>query len=155
MVVRGRKWEKVGNMFFGNYSHTIDEKGRLVIPSKIREEIGRVVYIMKGFDGALSIFKEETFVKLCQQIETLSFNKRNARAYERIQLANACELEIDKAGRVQLPAQLLAKYQIGKEVVILGVLDHIEVWNKITYEEYEKANDGNFEDIAESLENND
>jgi len=152
MVARGRKWEKVG-MFFGSFLHTLDDKGRLVIPRKMREETGVKVFILKGFDGALSIYKAATFEKMCQEIMSLPFNKKNARAYQRIQLANACELEIDKAGRVQIPAQLLAKYQIGKEVMVLGVLDHIEVWNKEVYETYEKENDAKFEDIAENLNN--
>jgi len=142
-------------MFFGNYYHSLDDKGRLVIPSKMRGEAGNKVYIMKGFDGALSLFKVDTFNKMCEEIINLPFNKKDARAYQRIQLGNACELDIDKAGRIQIPAHLLERYQIGKDVVILGVLDHIEIWNKKDYEAYEKVNDEKFEEIAEKLSSED
>ena len=139
-------------MFFGSYVHNLDEKGRLVIPSKMREELGLKAYILKGYDGALSIYKEEGFLKLVEEINSLPFNKKNTRAYLRTQLASVCELEIDRQGRVLLPVQLLSKYQIGREVIVIGALDHIEVWNRAEYESYEKAADSSFEEIAEELE---
>ncbi len=138
-------------MFFGSYTHNLDEKGRLVIPSKMRDELGLKAYILKGFDGALSIFKEEDFQNLVKELQNLPFNKKNSRAYLRIQLASACELDIDRQGRALLPTQLLNKYQIGKEVIVIGALDHIEVWNRSDYEEYEKSADSSFEQIAEEL----
>ena len=139
-------------MFFGSYTHNLDEKGRLVIPSKMREELGLKAYILKGFDGALSIFKEEDFINLTNELKNLPFNKKNSRVYLRIQLASACELDIDRQGRALLPTQLLNKYQIGKEVIVIGALDHIEVWNKKDYEAYEKNADSSFENIAEELD---
>lgn len=142
-------------MFFGSYVHNLDEKGRLVIPSKMREELGLKAYILKGYDGALSIYKEEGFLKLMQEVNSLPFNKKNTRAYLRTQLASVCELEIDRQGRVLLPTQLLSKYQIGREVIVIGALDHIEVWNRAEYEAYEKAADSSFEEIAEELEKED
>ena len=139
-------------MFFGSYTHNLDEKGRLVIPSKMRDELGLKAYILKGFDGALSIFKEEDFQNLVKELQNLPFNKKNSRAYLRIQLASACELDIDRQVRALLPTQLLNKYQIGKEVIVIGALDHIEVWNKKDYEAYEKNADSSFENIAEELD---
>ena len=139
-------------MFFGSYVHTLDNKGRLVIPSKLRDEAGTRVYILKGFDGALSIYKSSDFDKMVEEINTLPFNKRNSRAYLRVQLASTCELDVDKQGRVQLPSQLLEKYGIGKDVVVIGVGDHMEVWDKKTYEDYEKGVDKDFESIAEKIE---
>ena len=138
-------------MFIGSYFHNIDEKGRLVIPSKMRDELGSKAYILKGFDGALSIFRESDFIELARKLQALPFHKKNSRAYLRIQLASACELDIDRQGRALLPAQLLDKYQIGKEVIVIGALDHIEVWNRADYENYEKTADSSFEDIAEEL----
>ncbi len=142
-------------MFFGYYEHNLDDKGRLVIPSKMRDEIGHFIYIMKGFDGALSIYKEEAFQSLVSEAESLPFNKKNSRDYLRVQLASTCELEIDKMGRIQIPQTLLNKYSIGKEVVIIGVGDHIEVWDKKTYLEYESKANKSFEEIAENLESKD
>ena len=138
-------------MFYGSYIHTLDVKGRLVIPSKMRNELGMKAYILKGYDGALSIYKESEFEKLVAKINSLPFNKKNTRAFLRIQLASVCELEIDRQGRVLLPTQLLSKYQIGKEVIVIGALDHIEVWNRNDYEAYEKQS-SSFEEIAEELD---
>ena len=138
-------------MFFGTYEHTIDEKGRLVIPRKMREEAGVRLFVMKGFDGALSLFKETEFERLTREFNSLPFSKRDNRAYLRIQLASACELEIDKMGRVQIPASLLAKHQIGKDVVVIGAGDHMEVWDRNTFAEYEKAANEEFENLAENI----
>lgn len=138
-------------MFFGTYEHTIDEKGRLVIPRKMREEAGVRLFIMKGFDGALSLFKEVEFERLTREFNSLPFSKKDIRAYLRIQLASACELEIDKMGRVQIPSSLLTKYQISKDVVVIGAGDHMEVWDKNTYAEYEASVNAEFENLAENI----
>lgn len=138
-------------MFFGTYEHTIDEKGRLVIPRKMREEAGARLFIMKGFDGALSLFKEVEFERLTREFNSLPFSKKDIRAYLRIQLASACELEIDKMGRVQIPSSLLTKYQISKDVVVIGAGDHMEVWDKKTYAEYEASVNAEFENLAENI----
>lgn len=138
-------------MFFGTYEHTIDEKGRLVIPRKMREEAGVRLFIMKGFDGALSLFKENEFERLVREFNSLPFSKKDNRAYLRAQLASVCELEVDKMGRVQIPTALLNKYQIGKDVVVIGTGDHMEVWDKSTYDEYEKQVNENFENLAENI----
>ena len=140
-------------MFFGTYEHSIDEKGRLVIPRKMREEAGVRLFIMKGFDGALSLFKESEFDRLTREFDSLPFSKRDNRAYLRIQLASACELEIDKMGRVQIPVALLNKHQIGKDVVVIGCGDHMEVWDRKAFAEYEKAATENFENLAENIGN--
>ena len=144
----GRKWEK---MFFGSFEHSLDEKNRLVIPSKMREEAGKSLFVMKGYDGAIAIYKQDTFEKLMEKINSLPFEKRQARDYARAMLATVSELDIDKAGRVQIPMALITRYNITKEVVVLGAGDHIEVWSKLAYEQYSKSIDENFEDNAESL----
>lgn len=138
-------------MFFGNYSHTLDDKGRLVIPRKMRDDLGNKIFIMKGFDGALSIYKEDAFSKMMDELNRLSFNKKENRDYLRIKLASVVELEVDKLGRVQIPTAILAKYHINKDVVVLGSLDHIEVWDKDTYESYYSSIEDNYEEIAERL----
>lgn len=138
-------------MFFGTYAHCLDDKGRLVIPRKMREEAGVKIFIMKGFDGALSIYKQISFEKLVEEFNTLPFNKKSNRDYLRIQLASTCELEIDKAGRIQIPQMLLNKYGISKEVMVIGAGDHIEIWDKTQYEKYLKEVELNFEATAENL----
>jgi MraZ protein len=138
-------------MFFGFYEHTLDDKGRLVIPRKMREEAGVKVYILKGYDGALSVYKQSTFEKLVEEINSLPYNKKESRAFLRIQLSSVCDLDVDKAGRVQIPTQLLSKYNIGKQVVVIGAGDHIEVWDQATYAKYEAEAEANFEDIAQNI----
>ena len=142
-------------MFYGSYSHNLDNKGRLVVPSKMRDEFGGKAYILKGFDGCLSIYKEADFAKLMEKINSLSFNKKVNRAFIRAQLDSVCELEIDRQGRALLPTSLLNRYNIGKEVIVVGVYDHIEVWNKKDYEEFSNAANSSFEENAEELEDND
>ena len=139
-------------MFFGYYEHSLDNKCRVVIPSKLRSEAGNKLFIMKGYDGALNIYREEAFLKLQEEYYSHPFNKKVNRDFMRVQFASACELEIDKQGRVQIPTHLIEKYNIGKELAILGVGDHIEVWNKETYLEYEKKAIADFEKTAENIE---
>ena len=139
-------------MFFGSFVHTLDDKGRLMVPRKMREELGFKAYIMKGFDGSLSIFNEERYQKLVSEFARLSFNQQKVRDYLRLQFASTYEMDVDKLGRVQIPTALLTKFNISKEVLVLGIGDHIEVWDKAKYEEYESSVQGNFEEIAEELD---
>ena len=87
-------------MFFGLYEHTIDEKNRLMVPRKMRDEAGVKLFIMKGFDGALSIYKANAFEKLVSETEALPFNMKNSRDYIRATLASACEIDVDRQGRM-------------------------------------------------------
>lgn len=140
-------------MFFGSYEHTLDDKGRLLIPKKIKENLGEanLLYIMQGFEGCLAIYTEAEFNHLVDECNNLSFYKKNSRDYLRVMLASVSELNLDKVGRIQLPNQILAKFKIEKEVVIIGVNDHFEIWNKSSYRQYEAGVNDRFEEIAESL----
>ena len=138
-------------MFFGSFEHNLDDKGRLVIPRKMREEAGNKLFIMKGFDGALSMLKEEEFARLVKEFNELPFNKKATRDYLRLQLSSTCELDVDKSGRVQIPTQLLSKYQISKNVMVIGCGDHIEVWDKVAFDNYEAKVNAEFELTAEKL----
>ena len=140
-------------MFFGNYSHSLDEKGRLVIPRKMRESLGNKIFIMKGFDGALAIYKEDAYESVVEELKKYSFNKKENRDYLRLKLASIVDLEVDKLGRVQIPVAVLGKYGIQKDVVVLGAGDHIEVWDQTKYENYMASIEDNFEEIAERLGN--
>ena len=142
-------------MFFGSYQHNLDAKGRLLLPSRFRNETGNILYIMKGYDGALSIFKQSDFEKLVNTIENHPFNKKGSRDYIRIQLASVRELELDSLGRILIPKEILNKFHLGKEVMVIGVGDHIEVWNKADYERYENETSAAFEEIAENIEKED
>ena len=139
-------------MYFGSFAHNLDDKGRLMIPRKMREELGYKVYIMKGFEGSLSLYDESGYQKLVNEFTRLSFNQQKVRDYLRLQFASTYEMDVEKLGRVQLPAALLTKYNISKEVLVLGIGDHIEVWDKAKYEEYENSIRDNFESIAEEID---
>ena len=138
-------------MFFGSFAHTLDEKGRLMIPRKMREELGLRVYIMKGFDGSLAVYTENRYQKLIEEYNNLPFNKRNNRDYLRIQFASTHVMDVDKLGRVQIPTALLNKFNISREVIVLGIGDHIEIWDQKKYEEYEASVKDEFENIAENI----
>ncbi len=138
-------------MFFGRYEHSLDEKNRLVIPSKMRSEAGDTLYLMKGYDGALSLYKESDFNKLMEEVSSYSFQKKNNRDYIRTQLSSTYDLEIDKLGRITIPTALISRYSIGKDVFIIGVVDHIEIWDKEKYLAYEKESDSSFEEVAEKI----
>ena len=92
-------------MFFGQFNHSIDEKNRLMIPRRMREEAGVKVFILKGFDGCISIYKASTFESIVEKISTLSFNLKDSRDYIRNQLASAFEIDVDKQGCHRMSAR--------------------------------------------------
>ena len=138
-------------MFFGSFAHTLDEKGRLMIPRKMREELGYKVYIMKGFDGSLSVYNEDRYQRLVDEFSKLPFNQHKNRDYLRAQFATTYEMEVDKLGRVQIPTALLKKFNISRNVTVLGMGDHIEIWDSAKYEAYEQEAIENFDKNAEEL----
>ena len=138
-------------MFFGSFTHTLDEKGRLMIPRKMREELGYKVYIMQGFEGSLSVYTENRYVLLSEEFSKLPFNVRKNRDYLRAQFATTYDMDVDKLGRVQLPTALLKKFGISRNVIVLGMGDHIEIWDAAKYEAYEKEAIENFDKNAEEI----
>lgn len=141
-------------MLFGQFEHSLDEKGRLVIPSKLKAELGEgSLYILQGFEGCMSIYTKDHFDKLIASLEQFSYLNKDARNYVRLTLASVVQLSMDKIGRVVLSPQTLNKYNIKKDVMVIGVNDHIEVWDKQAYLDYEKENLSKYDDIADSLAN--
>ena len=140
-------------MYFGYYEHNLDDKGRLMIPSKLREGLvgGSPLYVLRGFDGCLAIYNEAAFTKLYSSLEGYSYNDKNARNYIRALLASVTQLNVDKLGRIQIPVTILEKYKISREVAVIGVGDHFEVWDKKIYLDYENSNSEAFEEIAAQL----
>ena len=138
-------------MFFGKYESNLDEKGRVVIPSKYREELGDKLYLIKGFEGCVSLYKEEDFTNFIDNLKRLQYEKSKVRQYQRLLLESVVELTIDKHGRVLIPTRTLKEYEISSKVTIVGVINHLELWDSIKYDNYKKDNEGNFELDAESL----
>ncbi len=138
-------------MFFGSYSHTLDNKGRLVIPSKMRNEAGGRLYILKGYEGSLSVYKEADFQILTDALHNLPYNQRDSRDVQRIALSSVVELEVDAQGRIQLPSRLLTDYKISRSVVVVGVINHFEIWDASAWEKYLQQNEKDYEAKAEKL----
>ena len=138
-------------MFFGSFEHTLDNKNRLLIPSKLRGELGEKVFIMKGYEGSLSIYPNESFQKYLTKLESLPYESKTSRDIERIALSSVFELEIDKVNRIQIPTALVNKYKLSKDVVVIGLIDHIEIWSLEKWNQYLKDNEENFEEKSEEL----
>ena len=138
-------------MFLGSYDYSLDDKGRLVIPSKFRNEIGEKLYFMKGYDGCISIYKESDFNNALLKLQNLQFEREKARLHLRVLLETVVELTLDKSGRIQIPTKTLQKYCIGKAVKIIGLLDHFEIWDNESWEKYRDEHEKDFEKDAEDL----
>jgi len=122
-----------------------------MIPAKMRNEAGGRLYVLKGYEGSLSVYKEVDFQSLTSALENLSYNQRDTRDVQRITLASVVELEVDAQGRIQLPSKLLSDYKISRSVVVVGVINHFEIWDAATWENYLKQNEKDYEAKAEKL----
>ena len=138
-------------MFYGSYEYNIDEKGRVVIPAKMRDSIGSKLYLIRGYEGCISLYKEEDFEKFVTKVQSLPFNKAKVRNYARVLLASVAELNIDRQGRMLIPTKTLKEYNIGSKVMILGQIDHLEIWDLDHWNQYKSESEKDFELDAESL----
>lgn len=146
----GRKWEM---KFFGTYYHNLDAKGRLVVPARFRETLKemKTLYILQGFEGSISVYPQSAYEKELAYLESLNFKDINARAYVRTMYASIEELDVDNAGRITLNVRIQKKYGINSSVTVIGVGDHLEIWDSIAYEAYEKEALERLENIADNL----
>ena len=138
-------------MFFGSYEFNIDDKGRVVIPSKMRDEVGSKLYLIKGFEGCISLYKEEDFQNYISKIQSLPYEKSKVRKYTRLLLSSVVELNIDRQGRMLIPVKTLKEYKIGDRAMILGEIDHIEIRDLDSWNSYKEESSKDFELDAESL----
>ena len=138
-------------MFIGEYSHNLDSKGRIIIPAKFRDELHNNFILTKGFDGCLTIYSLSQWEKLFEEINKLPTTKKATREYVRMLAGNASECVLDNQGRIAIPSYLAKPAGIEKECSIIGVNDHIEIWDKATWENYYLQASENFEEVAENL----
>lgn len=136
-------------MYKGEYSHTIDPKGRVIVPVKLREELGDNFIVTKGLDGCLWMFDSDEWDKIEEEIREMPFTLKEARMLSRFIVAGAFDGELDKQGRVLLPANLREYAGITKDVVLAGVGSRVEIWSKERYDA--ESNFENMEEIAEKL----
>ena len=143
--------ESGDNMLIGEYHHNIDEKGRLIIPAKFRNELGDKFVITKGLDKCLFIYSLTEWNKLIEKLSALQFTKKNVRAFERAFIGGASTIEFDKQGRINITSPLVHYANIEKECVIIGVNERLEIWSKEEFEKYMKENEESLEEITEDL----
>ena len=122
-------------MFIGEYNHTIDTKGRLIVPAKFREELGEHFFVTKGFDGCLFAFDRADFEELQNKIMSLPLSNKLGRELQRFFIGSAEESEFDKQGRILLPAPLREHAGLDKDVALIGVGSRIEIWSKDRWED--------------------
>ncbi|MCJ8011373.1 division/cell wall cluster transcriptional repressor MraZ [Paenibacillus sp. KQZ6P-2] len=138
-------------MFMGEFQHSIDDKGRLIIPAKFRELLGSSFVITRGLDQCLFVYPMNEWSILEQKLKSLPLMKSDARAFTRFFFSGATECEWDKQGRVNLPGNLRQYAKLEKECVVLGVSNRVEIWSKDTWETYFQQSEGAFNEIAEKL----
>ncbi len=140
-----------GNMLIGEYHHSIDEKGRLIIPSKFREDIGNSFVVTRGLDGCLFVYSLIEWEKIVSKLKKLPFTKKDARIFMRFLLAGATVCEFDKQGRINLVNSLIEYADLKKECVIIGVNDRLEIWSLDKFDNLMEENFTKLDEISEHL----
>lgn len=138
-------------MMMGEYHHNIDEKGRLIIPSKFRFELGEKFVITRGIEQCLFVYSLSEWEKIINKLKELPFTSKDARTFMRMFLSGATECELDKNGRVNIINNLINYAKLEKECVIVGVNDRLEIWSESEFDNFFNSNIENFSDIAENL----
>lgn len=138
-------------MFIGEFHHSIDEKGRLTIPSKFRPDLGDKFIITRGLDKCLFIYSKKEWEKIIEKLGILPFTKKDARNFSRFFLSGATVCEFDSFGRINITSPLKVYAGLNKDCVIIGVNDRLEIWDEESFNNFLSTNEENFSDIAENL----
>ena len=136
-------------MFMGEYNHTIDAKGRMIVPSKFREQLGNEFVVTKGLDGCLFVYPNEEWHNIEEKFRTVPLTTKDARKFSRFFFAGAATCELDKQGRILLPVVLREYAGIEKDVVSVGVFNRVEIWDKDKWQESNSYDD--MDEIAEHM----
>jgi len=146
-----KKWRTKNNMLIGEFHYNIDQKGRLMIPAKFRQRFGLEAIITRGIDKCLFVFPKDEWEKVVDKLLKLPLSQANSRAFTRLMLAGAHQMEIDNQGRILIPENLRKYAEISKKVVVLGLYSRLEIWDEKIWEEYKKNSESQSEEIAEKL----
>jgi len=147
----GKVTRIVEKMFIGEYQHNIDDKGRLAVPSKFRAKLADGAVVTRGLDNCLFLYTKEEWEKLAVKLSELPISQGSARAFSRLMLAGAMEVDIDKQGRVILPSYLRDYAEIKKSVIVTGLYNRIEIWSNENWQQYKKNTEKDSNEIAEHL----
>ncbi len=139
-------------MFFGEYNHNIDDKGRMSIPSKFRDGLGDKFFVTRGLDQCLFVFPSDEWEKFQEKLMSLPLTKSAARKFSRFFSAGTMDYGLDKQGRINITSTLRKHAEIEKEVVIIGVGTRLEIWSKDAWEAYNSPENMNYDEIAEQME---
>ncbi len=138
-------------MFIGEFTATIDEKGRISIPAKFRSQLKSQVVVTRGLDNSLFLYTLDEWKKLAEKLASLPISTANTRAFSRLMLAGAMDCDIDKQGRIVLPAYLKEFAKIKKRLVFAGLYNRVEVWSEELWEKYKAQTEKQSNSIAEQL----
>lgn len=138
-------------MFMGEYHHNIDEKSRIIMPSKFRYDLGETFVITRGIESCLFVYPKETWNNITNKLNELSFTKKDVRSFQRFFLSAATICEFDKQGRINISSPLASYANLTKECVIIGVNDRIEIWSKENFDKFLNESMENVTEIAEHL----
>lgn len=138
-------------MLLGEYEHSIDTKGRIAMPAKLREGLGAKFIITKGLDGCLFVYSMEEWQHVEQKLASLPMSRKTARDFTRFLFGGACEAECDKQGRVLLPANLRRYAALERDAVIVGVGSRAEIWDAAKWQQYNEESAEDVNELAEQL----
>ncbi len=138
-------------MFIGEYTHTIDEKGRLAIPVRFRARLASGAVVTRGLDNCLFLYPREEWDVMAKKLATLPITQADARAFTRLMLAGAMDVDIDKQGRVVLPGYLRQYAGLNNNAILAGLYNRIEIWNEAAWRHYQENAEQQSNDIAEHL----
>lgn len=138
-------------MFIGEYKHNLDEKGRLAIPTKFRKNLAKGAVVTRGLDASLFLFPKEEWGKLAEKLASLPLGQSNSRAFARLMLAGAMDVDLDKQGRIVLPEYLRQYASLGKSAVVAGLYNRLEIWDEQKWEAYKRQVESDADSVAEKL----
>jgi transcriptional regulator MraZ len=142
-------------MLLGTHDHSLDDKNRLTLPARLREHLGDRIVVTHGFDGCLYVYSSTEWERLAARVGTLDPFRREARTMQRYFFAGGVDAELDKQGRMVIPAALLERAGIGREVTVAGVYDHLEVWDRAAWQREQQSVEGSAQDVAQRLADRD
>ena len=149
VVESGEKWGII--MLMGEFHHNIDDKGRLTLPAKFREELGDSFIITRGLESCLFVYTMDEWKKITERLNNLPFTRKDARSFMRFFLSGATAVEFDKQGRINITSPLVTYADLKKECVIIGVGDRLEIWSSEKWDNFYDTNKDSLSDIAETL----
>lgn len=138
-------------MFIGEYQHSLDEKGRLAVPAKFRKLLRGGVVVTRGLDNCLFVYTRAEWGKLVSKLAALPIAKANTRAFARLMLAGAMDVDLDNQGRIGVPEYLRQYAGITKPVVVAGLYNRLEIWDEARWKSYKQQTEGKSNEIAEAL----